>query len=105
MFGKTCLFGDNKSVVKSGSIPHSQLKKQHNTLLYHFVWEAFAADLDQFSHIPGNCNPADILSKHWGYSNVWPMLKPLFFYEGDFYQILEEDNRKIDQKLASRKKA
>ena len=74
-------------------------------LSYHFVREAIAADLVRFAHIPGDCNPADILSKHWGYSNVWPMMKPLLFYEGDTSQILEEDNRKIDQKLASKKQA
>ena len=67
--------------------------------------EAIAAGLIRFFHIPGDCNPADILSKHWGYSNVWPMLKPLLFYEGDTSQILEEDSRKIDQKLASKKQA
>ena len=31
-------------------------------------------------------------------------LKPLLFYEGDTSQILEEDDRKIDQKTASKKK-
>ena len=105
VYGTTFLFGDNESVVKSGSIPHSRLKKRHNALSYHFVREAIAAGLIRFFHIPGDCNPADILSKHWGYSNVWPMLKPLLFYEGDTSQILEEDSRKIDQKLASKKQA
>ena len=36
VFGKTFLFGDNESVVKNGSIPHSRLKKRHNALSYHF---------------------------------------------------------------------
>ena len=31
--GKTFLFGDNESVVKSGSIPHSTLNKRHNALV------------------------------------------------------------------------
>ena len=105
VFGKTFLFSDNESVVKSGTIPHSRLKKRHNALSYHFVQEAIAARMVQFTHIPGDCNPADILSKHWGYLNVWPMLKPLLFYEGDTSQILEEDDRKIDQKLAAKTKA
>ena len=31
-----------------------------------------------------------MLSKHWGYQQVWPMLKPLLFYEGDTIDILDE---------------
>ena len=36
-----------------------------------------------FYHIPGENNPADILSKHWGYADVWPLLKPLLFWQGE----------------------
>jgi hypothetical protein len=36
-----------------------------------------------FTHIPGENNPADILSKHWGYSSVWHMLKALLFISGE----------------------
>ena len=60
--GKTFMFGDNESVVKSGSIPYSKLKKRHNALSYHFVRVAIASGMVDFSHIiPGECNPADIL--------------------------------------------
>ena len=31
------LFGDNESVVKSGSIPHSRLSKRHHALSYHYA--------------------------------------------------------------------
>jgi hypothetical protein len=33
--------------------------------------------------MPGKTNPADILSKHWGYTNVWSTLQPFLFWEGD----------------------
>ena len=62
------LFGDNESVVKSGTIPHSQLFKCHHALAYHYTREAVASRMITFHHIPGDINPADILSKHWGYS-------------------------------------
>jgi hypothetical protein len=26
------------------------------------------------THLPGKFNPADILSKHWGYQTIWPIL-------------------------------
>ena len=28
-------------------------------------------------------NPSDLLSKHWGHSQIWPMLQPLMFWQGD----------------------
>ena len=35
----SCLFGDDESVVKSGSIPHSQLSKRHHALACHCAHE------------------------------------------------------------------
>jgi len=70
------MFGDNKSVV-----PHSCLHKRHNALSYHRVREAIAAGIIGFYHIPGAINPADILSKHWGYQAVWPLLRALLFWQ------------------------
>jgi hypothetical protein len=33
--GSTMLFGDNESIVKSGLMQHSPLKKRHHALSYH----------------------------------------------------------------------
>ena len=33
--GSSLMFGDNRSVVTSGSVPHSQLTKRHHGLSYH----------------------------------------------------------------------
>ena len=38
----------------------------------------------------GAINPADILSKHWGYTQVKTMLKAILFWEGDTGDIEEE---------------
>ena len=40
-------------------------------------------------HIPGVENPADILSKHWGYQQVWKTLQPILFWQGDPIDLLE----------------
>ena len=77
------MFGDNKSVVDSSNIPHGKLSKRHNALSYHRVREAIASKIVAFTFIPGTINPADILSKHWGYSQIWDILKPILFWEGD----------------------
>ena len=37
-------------------------------------------------------NPADILSKHWGYQQVWTStLRPLLFWMGDTEVLLEQE--------------
>ena len=88
---KTYMFGDNKSVVDSSSVLQSKLHKRHTALSYHQVWEAIAAGIVSFTHLPGSMNPADILSKHWAYSSVWPMLQALLFFPGDTLSLIEDD--------------
>lgn len=71
------MFGDNSSVVTSATIPHSKLSKRHMALSYHRVREAIASKMLRFYFIDGPLNPADILSKHWGYQAVKNLLKYL----------------------------
>jgi hypothetical protein len=82
--GLSRLFGDNGSVVTGGSVPHSPLKKRHHALSYHYTREAVASKAVDFQFIPGHLNPADILSKHWGYQQVWASaIHPMLFWTGD----------------------
>ena len=83
------LFGDNESVVKSGTIPHSVLSKRHHALAHHCTRESVASKMVSFHHIGGDLNPADVLSKHWGHSQVYPTLRPLLFYKGDTLDLIE----------------
>jgi hypothetical protein len=84
------MFGDNKTVVNTASVPHARLQKRHVALSYHKVWEAVAAGIMRFHHVRGklNVNPADILSKHWGYTSIWKVLKPLMFWQGDTKELV-----------------
>ena len=84
------MFGDNKSVVDSSTIPHGKLSKRHNALSFHRVREAIASKIVNFIHIPGTTNPADILSKHWGYSQIWNVLKPILFWESDTADLIDD---------------
>ena len=81
--GPTFMFGDNKSVVDGTSLPHGKLNKRHNFLLFHRAREAMAAGFVRFYHMRGQCNPADILSKHWAHQAVWPQLQALMFFAGN----------------------
>jgi hypothetical protein len=77
------MFGDNKSVVDSSMQVYAKLHKFHNMLLLRKVCEAIASVMIGFYFIPGVINPADILSEHWGYSQIWYQLQALLFWKGD----------------------
>jgi hypothetical protein len=77
------MFGDNKSVVDSSMKVYVKLHKRHYMLLFHRVREAIASRMIGFYFNPGNIITADILSKHWGFSQIWPQLKALLFWKGD----------------------
>jgi hypothetical protein len=84
---KSYMFGDNQSVVNSASQITAKLHKWHTMLSFHRVREAIASGMINFVFINGLINPADILSKHWGYAQIWPQLKPLLFWRGDTAEI------------------
>ena len=59
----TYTYGDNMSVIHNTSKPESVLKKKANSVCYHYVREAVAADEVRVSHIRSEENPADIATK------------------------------------------
>ena len=61
-------------------------------LSYHFVRENIAAGVLRFAFIRGPTNPADMpLSKHWAYSALWPLMRPILFWSRDTMDILNQD--------------
>jgi hypothetical protein len=85
------IFGDNESVVNSSMRLDAKLHKRHNMICFHRVREAIAAGVVQYFHVPGKGNPADVLSKHWSYADVWQLLRPFLFWEGDTADIPKDD--------------
>ena len=62
---KSNMFGDNRSVVTSATLPHSTLSKRHNILVSPKVREAIAAKMIDFHRIQSQYNLSEMLSKHW----------------------------------------
>ena len=87
---KCYMFGDNESVVNSACAPQAKLHKRHVFLSFHRVREAIAAGIMTFRFISGPDNPADILTKHWGYQQVWSLMQPLLFWQGDTLDLVKE---------------
>ena len=71
-----------------------------------------AAKVLGYYWIDGKKNPADIVSKHWSYPQVWHLLKPILFYSGntgdlvqrsdiEFNPDLNQAKGKVQEKLTS----
>jgi len=54
---------DNRSVVTNSSVPTSVLNKRHNSICYHCVREAQAADIIRVGWIEGEKNVSDLFTK------------------------------------------
>ena len=73
--------------------PIDAYSKRHHLVSYHRVKEAIAANYIPFHWEDGKSNPADILSKHWEFATVWPMLKPILFWRGETATQLKGSDR------------
>jgi hypothetical protein len=56
-------FCDNETAIRNSTIPESMLKKKHNSIAYHRVREAVAADILRIGYIPSSDNLADMFTK------------------------------------------
>ena len=61
--GAARVYCDNKSVLKSTTIPESRLKKKHNSIAYHCIREAVAAGVILIYYEASETNLADLLTK------------------------------------------
>ena len=77
----TCLVITNPSSILALPNPMGwgEVAQTANAALsFHRVREeAMASGFVGFFHIDSACNPADILSKHWGYAQVWDLVHVL----------------------------
>jgi hypothetical protein len=93
---KSYLFRDNKYVVDSSMQVHAKLHKRHTILSFHRIREAVASGMIGFYFIPGELNPAKILSNHWRYSQIWATLKVELFWKGDMANVVDWNVQQIN---------
>ena len=96
---KSFLFGNNRSVVSSATLPHSSLTKRHNILAFHIVREAIAAKLMAFYWIQSAYNLSDMLSKHWDHATVYPMILQLLITRVNITLIPKEATQEKKKKF------
>ena len=96
---RSFLFGDNRSVVTSATLPHSTLTKRHNILVFHRVRDAIAAKLMASYWIQSAYNLSDMLSKHWDHPTVYPMILKLLITRGNITLIPREATREKEKEI------
>ena len=94
---KSFLFGDNRSVVTSATLPHSTLTARHNILAFHRVREAIAVKLNAFYWIQSAYNLSDTLSKHRDHPTVYPMILKLLITRGNITLIPREPTQEKEK--------
>ena len=67
---KSFIFEDNRSVVDSSITPHAKIHKRHIALFFYHVKDVITAKIIGYYFISRKINSADILSKHWEYTQV-----------------------------------
>jgi hypothetical protein len=77
--GPTMMYGDNKSVILSTTMPSSVLKKKHLSCNYFRIREAIAARILRFEFVPTHMNYADVLTKPLAKSVFNKLIKPILF--------------------------
>ena len=93
------LFGDNRSVVTSATLPHSTLTERHNILAFHRVREAIVAKIMAFYWIQSACNLSDMLSRHWDHPTVYPTILKLLITRGNITLIPREANQEKEKEI------
>ena len=70
-------------------------------LSFHYLKSALATGAFKYVWVDGKDNVSDILTKHWGYQQVWPLLRPVLFWEGNTMDILRGP-RKVMKSITKR---
>jgi hypothetical protein len=86
------LFGESPSHCSQTPLESNPNPNPNNVLSFHHVHEAIASGYVVLTYLPGKFNPADILSKHWGYQTIWLILKPILFFHGDTADLIQDDD-------------
>ena len=77
--GPCRMFGDNNSVILNTTLPSSMLKKKHQSIAYHAIRMAQAANIIIFEHVRSEDNWADVLTKPLSPVKFMSLVRPLLF--------------------------
>ena len=91
------VWGDNKSMIDSSTIPESKLNKRHNILSFHYVRSMISRGYINLRHIASEWNFSDILTKNWSYqSSYHELIQPVFHHSGNTAALFLDDTLELD---------
>ena len=88
------VWGDNKSMINSSTVPDAKLHKRHNISSFHFVRSTILQGYINMLmlHIKTKNNFPDILTKHWDYQGTYyELIQPVFHHEGNTVALFLDD--------------
>ena len=91
------VWGDNKSMINSSTIPESKLNKRHNILSFHYVRSMISRGYVNLQHLASEWNFADILTKQWSYQSCYrELVQPVFHHSGNIAALFLDDTLELD---------
>ena len=91
------VWGDNKSMIDSSTIPESKLNKRHNILSFPYVRNMISRGYINLQHIASEWNFSDILTKNWSYqSSYHELIQPVFHHAGNTAALFLDDTLELD---------
>ena len=95
------VWGDNKSMINSSTIPESKLNKQHNILSFHYVRSMISQGYINLQHIASEWMFANILTKNWAYqSSYHELIQPVFHHAGNTAALFLDNTLELDVAVA-----
>ena len=78
------IWGDNKSIIKSSTVPKTKLHNRHNISSFHYVRSMISQGYINMQHIGLKWNFSDILTNNWSYqSSYHKLIQPVFHHSGN----------------------
>ena len=95
------VWGENKSMIDSSTVPEAKLHKRHNILSFHYVRSMISRGYINLQHLASEWNFANILTKNWSYqSSYHESIQPFFRHSGNTAVLFLHDTLELDVSIA-----
>lgn len=91
------VWGDNDSMIRSATVPDSELHMRHSILSFHSVQSMIESGYINLQHIKSEYNLADIITKYWGYQGTYhDLIEPVFHHARNTAALFRDDTLEVN---------